>query len=89
MKENVSIEEASRLTGYSMQAIRCGLQSGLFPFGIAIKKEGNQNYQYLINRFQLYLYLGRDDLIKEWREYHERNAKVTDNLVSDTTAIRG
>lgn len=74
MKDNVSIKEASKLTGYSMQSIRCGLQHELFPFGIAIKKEGNQNYQYLINRFQLYLYLGRDDLIKEWREYHERNA---------------
>jgi len=71
MKDSVSIEEASKLTGYTMQAIRCGLQHGLFPFGSAMKKEGNQNYQYLINRFQLYLYLGRDDLIKAWRKYHE------------------
>lgn len=58
---------ASKIMGESSQFIRCGLQRGRFPFGIAIKINEGKRYKYYINPYQFFKYLGRDDLIEQWR----------------------
>lgn len=40
------------------QFVRIALQRGLFPFGIAFKKDGNEKWSYYVNQKQFYEYTG-------------------------------
>lgn len=49
MKNNMTVEEASKLMGVSRQYVRVGLQKGILPFGYAVKiSEGR--FTYFISR---------------------------------------
>lgn len=45
----ISVKETSKLLGVNEQAIRVGLQKGIFPFGKATKGRGS-HYIYFINK---------------------------------------
>ena len=49
MKENMTIEEASKLMGVSRQFIRVGLQKGILPFGYAVQISA-ERFTYFISR---------------------------------------
>lgn len=49
-KENrITIERAAELMGVSPQFIRIGIQRGIFPWGSAVKINGNR-YTYFISK---------------------------------------
>ena len=48
-KNNMTIEEASKLMGVSRQFIRMGLQKGVLPFGYAVQISRGR-YTYFISR---------------------------------------
>lgn len=63
----MSPEQAAKIMGETVQFVRCGLQHGILPFGTAIKyKDDSKRYKYYINPYQLFLYLGRSDLLEQW-----------------------
>jgi hypothetical protein len=58
MNENkISIEEAARLMGVSMQFVRVGLQKGILPFGYAVQISKNR-FTYFISRQKFEEYTG-------------------------------
>lgn len=48
MENSMTIAEASKLMGVSMQFVRVGLQKGILPFGYAVKISGR--FTYFISR---------------------------------------
>ena len=48
-KNNITVEEASKLMGVSRQFIRVGLQKGILPFGYAVQITKDR-YTYFISR---------------------------------------
>ena len=48
-KNNMTIEEASKLMGVSRQFVRVGLQQGILPFGYAVQISTNR-WTYFISR---------------------------------------
>ena len=44
----ITIKEAAAALGQAQETIRMGLQLGVYPFGVAYKKPGNQNWSYTI-----------------------------------------
>jgi hypothetical protein len=48
-KNNMTIEEASKLMGVSRQFIRVGLQQGILPFGYAVQISANR-WTYFISK---------------------------------------
>ena len=52
-----TVKEASKLTGLTEQAIRCGLKAGKLPFGFAFKSEHSSTWSYRIIRKRLDLWL--------------------------------
>lgn len=56
---NVPIADVARIMKKSPMYIRIGLQRGLLPIGIAIKKDDNRkNYDYYVSPKLLYEYTG-------------------------------
>lgn len=53
----ITVQEASKLTGLTEQAIRCGLKAGKLPFGFAFKSENSSTWSYRIIRKRLDLWL--------------------------------
>lgn len=54
----VTIKDVAEQLGVSQQTVRTGLQLGLFPFGIAYKKDGAEHYTYIIYPEKVKEYLG-------------------------------
>ena len=65
MEKNISILKAANLMGKSKQFLRVGLQRGIFPFGYAIKSDNSSKWNYYINPFQFYEYIGRPELFSK------------------------
>jgi DNA-binding transcriptional MerR regulator len=56
----MKVKDVAELLGVSEQTIRIGLQRGLFPFGVAFKRdEGNQHYTYILYPEKVKEYLGQ------------------------------
>ena len=49
MENSMTIAEASKLMGVSMQFVRVGLQKGILPFGYAVKISAGR-FTYFISR---------------------------------------
>ncbi len=47
MKKRLTIKEAAELLGAPEQLVRVGLQQGMFPWGVAMKR--SSRYTYYIN----------------------------------------
>lgn len=61
LKTVLSIEEAADFIGTGRQSLRVGLQNKIFPFGVAIPKQGKSGkttYKYNIQRVQVERYVG-------------------------------
>ena len=54
----ISIKEVAAALGQSQETIRMGLQLGVYPFGVAYKKAGNQNWTYTIFPAKVKEYIG-------------------------------
>lgn len=54
--KNVSVREAAEFLGKCQQFIRVGLQTGILPFGSAVKM--SSKWTYYISRAKLYEYAG-------------------------------
>lgn len=54
---NMSVAEASKLMGVSLQFIRVGLQKGILPFGYAVQITRGR-YTYYISRQKFLEYTG-------------------------------
>ena len=48
-KNNMTVEEASKLMGVGRQFVRVGLQQGIFPFGYAVQISKGR-FTYFISR---------------------------------------
>lgn len=60
----ISVEEAAKMLNMPPQAVRIGLQRGLFNFGIAQKsKENKKQYAYYIFRERVEKYIKGEDMI--------------------------
>lgn len=44
----MTIKEVSRLLGKSPDTIRAGLRLGVYPFGVAFKREGHEKWTYTL-----------------------------------------
>lgn len=53
----INVERAVEISGLKPQAIRCGLKSGVLPFGFAFKGDKAKNYSYRIIEERLLLWL--------------------------------
>lgn len=53
----ITVQEASKLTGLTEQAIRCGLRAKTLPFGFAFKSEHSSCWSYRIIKRRLELWL--------------------------------
>ena len=51
--ETLSVEETAKILNVFPQYIRIGLQNGRFPFGVAVKREKSQHWNYLIIKSKL------------------------------------
>ena len=87
IKRNVSIQEAAKEMGKSLQCIRIGLQRDLFGFGFAQKIPGSEKYTYYINPKKFYDYIGKE-LPIEYREPEEQTATVRYTVITDPTVAR-
>lgn len=54
----IGIKEVAAALGQSQETIRMGLQLGVYPFGTAYKKPGNQNWTYTIFPAKVKEYIG-------------------------------
>lgn len=54
----VTVKDVARQLGVSEQTIRMGLQLGLFPFGVAMKKKGAEHYSYILYPEKVREYIG-------------------------------
>lgn len=54
----IGIKEVAEALGQSQETIRMGLQLGVYPFGVAFKKEGNHNWTYTIFPAKVKEYIG-------------------------------
>lgn len=54
---NLTVKETAAILNKSPQFVRIGLQQGIFPFGFAVKINGDK-YTYHISKKQLEEYLG-------------------------------
>lgn len=59
MAERITIKQAAEIMGKSEQFVRIGLQRGLLPFGVAVKK--STTYSYYISPRQFYEYVGMQE----------------------------
>lgn len=57
MDNNITIKEASELMGVSQQFVRVGLQTGVLPFGYAVKISKGR-YTYFISKPKFAEYTG-------------------------------
>ena len=85
VERNVSIQEAAKEMGKSLQCIRIGLQRNLFDFGFAQIIPGSKKYTYYINPIKFFAYIGKELPIK-YREPEEQTAKYT--VITDPTVAR-
>lgn len=44
----MTIKEVAELLGHSPDTIRAGLRMGVYPFGVAFKRDGNEKWTYTI-----------------------------------------
>lgn len=51
--ETLSVEETAKILNVFPQCIRIGLQNERFPFGVAVKRENFQHWNYLIIKSKL------------------------------------
>lgn len=51
--ETLSVEETAKILNVFPQCIRIGLQNERFPFGVAVKRENSQHWNYLIIKSKL------------------------------------
>lgn len=51
--ETLSVEETAKILNVFPQYIRIGLQYERFPFGVAVKRENSQHWNYLIIKSKL------------------------------------
>lgn len=56
--QNISIKTAAEMMGKSQQFVRVGLQTGLLPFGTAVKM--SSMWTYYISPKKFYEYTGTD-----------------------------
>lgn len=61
MAEKIRPEDAAKALGIGVQAVRVGLQRGLFPFGWAIKLS-EKRYTYAISPKLFEQYLGEREI---------------------------
>lgn len=54
----VKINDIAKALGVSPETVRVGLQQNVYPFGCAFKKDGNQNYSYVLYPAKVKEYLG-------------------------------
>ena len=57
-KNNMTVEEASKLMGVGRQFIREGLKQKKLPFGDAVQIQKGGKYTYFISRQKFYEYIG-------------------------------
>ena len=87
IKRNVSIQEAAKEMGKSLQCIRIGLQRKLFEFGFAQKIPGSEKYTYYINPKKFYDYIGKE-LPIEYREPEEQIQTKRYTVITDPSVAR-
>ncbi len=87
IKRNVSIQEAAKEMGKSLQCIRIGLQRDLFGFGFAQKIPGSEKYTYYINPKKFYDYIGKE-LPIEYREPEEQIQTKRYTVITDPSVAR-
>ena len=51
--ETLSVEETAKILNVFPHSIRIGLRNGIFPFGVAVKREKSQHWNYLIIKSKL------------------------------------
>lgn len=54
----ITVKDVARQLGVSQQTIRVGLQLGLFPFGVAMKKKDADHYSYILYPEKVKEYIG-------------------------------
>ncbi|MBQ6945393.1 MAG: hypothetical protein IJN43_13860 [Ruminococcus sp.] len=55
----MKVEDVARMSGHSPQTIRLGLRLGIFDFGTAFKREGSENFTYIIYPEKVYELYGK------------------------------
>lgn len=55
----MKVNEVAKMLGVDPLTVRIGLQQGIFPFGVAFKRDpNNKNYKYIIFDEKVREYLG-------------------------------
>ena len=55
----MTVEDVARISGHGAQTIRLGLRMGIFDFGTAFKREGSENFTYIIYPEKVYELYGK------------------------------
>ena len=60
--KKISVIRAAQIMGKSPQFVRCGLQAGKLPFGVAVKGKGKYSYHISPKLFMDYTGCDADDI---------------------------
>ena len=82
VERTVSIQEAAKEMGKSLQCIRIGLQRNLFDFGFAQIIPGSKKYTYYINPIKFF------EIPMKYREPEEQTATAKYTVITDPTVAR-